>query len=531
MATGLEEDKYDSPEFEVDGVETVENSDAESPITTPPESEVLEVAVVTEENGCTIPMADEAIEKKIAAKISAVLEVTPSPDSATPIIPANLPAEGTLDTQSPATESGVPVPKPSGHGVTTGNQTKAEGSAMSKSTAASVDPADNASHSLSPPATVESLKSDAHLQSSSAPVETVKTDGESASESKMSLENGDTAAQPEATSTTDPGSPDEQAVPEPGAASRGDSKAESESAPVKSADTDADNDSIYYGLAALFRERSQPGILDDDTKYDGLAALFGDEHQLDDSDASRSTPEGRDSKPEAQSTEEDSKKDKDEEPKINKEPEEETDKKAEQVKEEKKYSPFDAEDSDSGNSDAEDTGAKKPNNPKPLLSRPKMPLLPALGHRFPLDSASSANLLPVECEWERRKKEYGEKSRALDQLMTMIGLEEIKKEFLAIKATIDAAHRRKGRLRRQDFNLVLTGNVGTGKRTLAGIYRTLLVECGLWKRAPYKEKRSGFDFQGDRDVDNLDSYLTNSIAGGAGVVSLPKPFTTSLISV
>jgi hypothetical protein len=155
--------------------------------------------------------------------------------------------------------------------------------------------------------------------------------------------------------------------------------------------------------------------------------------------------------------------------------------------------------------DWEDTVSNKSNTFETTPSRSDMPLLPALGLSH--QPTSTRNPSPTEQEWERQKRDLGEYSKALDQLMSMVGLEEVKREFLAVKATITAARQRKGILRRQDFNLVLTGNYGTGKRTLAAIYKDLLTECGVWKWKPTYETRSGFDFQGDKSAESLRSYL------------------------
>jgi Holliday junction resolvasome RuvABC ATP-dependent DNA helicase subunit len=139
-------------------------------------------------------------------------------------------------------------------------------------------------------------------------------------------------------------------------------------------------------------------------------------------------------------------------------------------------------------------------------NRPDIPLLPALGVSS-RTATVAPNPSPAEREWERRKTEYGGKSRALDQLMSMVGLEEVKREFLAVKATIDAAKHRKGFLRRQDFNLTLSGNPGTGKRTLATIYKELLVECRVWPGRVHHEKCSSFEFQDEKCIEYLEEYL------------------------
>jgi hypothetical protein len=64
--------------------------------------------------------------------------------------------------------------------------------------------------------------------------------------------------------------------------------------------------------------------------------------------------------------------------------------------------------------------------------------------------------------WERMKQS-GDASDALDRLMALVGLEDVKIQFLKIKATIEAARRRKGWLRRLDLNMAFLGNPGTGK--------------------------------------------------------------------
>lgn len=87
----------------------------------------------------------------------------------------------------------------------------------------------------------------------------------------------------------------------------------------------------------------------------------------------------------------------------------------------------------------------------------------------PLDDTSVNDEPPVESfakrDWMRQKEKLGEKNEALDKVMEMVGLESSKMAFLEVKAMIDASRSRQGKLRRQDLNLVLVGNPGTGKAT------------------------------------------------------------------
>lgn len=186
----------------------------------------------------------------------------------------------------------------------------------------------------------------------------------------------------------------------------------------------------------------------------------------------------------------------------------------------KQYDPFNPTDPDSEDSDSDDTPSDTTSPLKPTPSRPGMPLLPALGRKLLLTSPSGTHPSPAEAEWHRQKTVLGEKSKALDKLMSMVGLEEVKQTFLAIKSMIATARHRKGKLRRQDLNLVLMGNAGTGKRTLGTIYRDLLTECGVWVAEPCWKTESGYNLQNDRDVEVQLHIPLKDMVGGADVVSI-----------
>lgn len=56
----------------------------------------------------------------------------------------------------------------------------------------------------------------------------------------------------------------------------------------------------------------------------------------------------------------------------------------------------------------------------------------------------------------------GAQNDALDELMTMIGLEDVKRQFLEIKIKIDIAARQGVDVKRERFGAALLGNPGTG---------------------------------------------------------------------
>jgi hypothetical protein len=76
----------------------------------------------------------------------------------------------------------------------------------------------------------------------------------------------------------------------------------------------------------------------------------------------------------------------------------------------------------------------------------------------PLTSAPSA----AKDEWERQKRIEGQSNEALDSLMDMIGLEEVKNNFLSIKAKVDTVVRQGVSLKDERFSAALLGNPGTG---------------------------------------------------------------------
>lgn len=78
------------------------------------------------------------------------------------------------------------------------------------------------------------------------------------------------------------------------------------------------------------------------------------------------------------------------------------------------------------------------------------------------EHAVPSSLDPPSFEWKRQKDEEGAKNEALDKLMEMIGLENVKTKFLSIKAKIDTAIRQNVNLKDENFSAALLGNPGTG---------------------------------------------------------------------
>jgi DNA repair exonuclease SbcCD ATPase subunit len=83
----------------------------------------------------------------------------------------------------------------------------------------------------------------------------------------------------------------------------------------------------------------------------------------------------------------------------------------------------------------------------------------------PAPNASSSAFGPLngaKAEWEEMKQSDGTQSPPMDELMNMIGLEEVKQEFLSVKSKVDLAVRQGTSLSTDRFSCSMLGNPGTG---------------------------------------------------------------------
>lgn len=96
-------------------------------------------------------------------------------------------------------------------------------------------------------------------------------------------------------------------------------------------------------------------------------------------------------------------------------------------------------------------------------------------------SPASENAAPssqARNEWEDLKKQEGARSKPLDELMAMIGLEEVKSAFLSIKSRVDTAIRQGINLDQERFSCSMLGNPGTGMSLFLHL-RTTVPSVGL----------------------------------------------------
>lgn len=82
-------------------------------------------------------------------------------------------------------------------------------------------------------------------------------------------------------------------------------------------------------------------------------------------------------------------------------------------------------------------------------------------------------------EWEQQKAKQHQGNAALDSLMSLVGFEETKSQFMAIKHLIDTARRQYASLAQARFGAVFMGSSGSGKSTIACLYAQFLSVLGV----------------------------------------------------
>lgn len=82
-------------------------------------------------------------------------------------------------------------------------------------------------------------------------------------------------------------------------------------------------------------------------------------------------------------------------------------------------------------------------------------------------------------EWEQQKTKQQQINSALDSLMSLVGLEEAKSQFMTIKYLVDTARRQDVNLAQEGFCAVFVGSRGSGKSTVAELYAQFLSVLGV----------------------------------------------------
>ncbi|KAJ7494735.1 P-loop containing nucleoside triphosphate hydrolase protein [Mycena galericulata] len=173
---------------------------------------------------------------------------------------------------------------------------------------------------------------------------------------------------------------------------------------------------------------------------------------------------------------------------------------------------------------SDSTSAETPGRgePGPRQSRPGSPQPQSRSDMLRIPTS------PARDEWQRQKDFEGADNDAIDAIMEMIGLEEVKRQVLEIKAKIDTAARQNVSLKDERFNITFLGNPGTGfgnvagKTTVARHYAKFLASVGILPGTEFIET-TGSRMSND-GVDKVKKMLEGVLNAGGGTIFVDEAY-------
>ncbi|RYP21731.1 hypothetical protein DL767_009193 [Monosporascus sp. MG133] len=128
----------------------------------------------------------------------------------------------------------------------------------------------------------------------------------------------------------------------------------------------------------------------------------------------------------------------------------------------------------------------------------------------------------AQAEWEHYKEFEGARNDALDELMDMIGLEEVKHSFLEVQTKVDTKLRQAVPLGSERFSCSLLGNPGTGKTTVARIYAKFLTSVGVIPGSRFEETTGAK--LANQGVNGCQKLIDGVLNDGGGVIFIDEAY-------
>lgn len=150
-------------------------------------------------------------------------------------------------------------------------------------------------------------------------------------------------------------------------------------------------------------------------------------------------------------------------------------------------------------------------------ARPSQPSNPSPGvsPRTKKESEAKKN-------WQRQKDVEGASNDAIDSIMEMIGLEDVKLQVLRIKDKIDVALRQNTISKDERLNAVFLGNPGTGKTTVARHYAKALASLGALPGSAFIET-TGSRLASD-GIAGIKKHIEEIQNAGGGAIFLDEAY-------
>ncbi|KAH8672057.1 NFX1-type zinc finger-containing protein 1 [Tricladium varicosporioides] len=129
---------------------------------------------------------------------------------------------------------------------------------------------------------------------------------------------------------------------------------------------------------------------------------------------------------------------------------------------------------------------------------------------------------PANIDWQRQKAQEGAINPTIDELMQMIGLEAVKAKVLQIKAKVETSLRQGVNMKKERLGLVLLGNPGTGKTTVARHYAKILSSLQVLPGNGFIETTGSRLAHGG--VAEVKTHLQKLQASGGGVYFIDEAY-------
>lgn len=168
-----------------------------------------------------------------------------------------------------------------------------------------------------------------------------------------------------------------------------------------------------------------------------------------------------------------------------------------------------------------DTADKVRNVSKPQPITPES-LSPAGPPKVPDTSDNLDHLDGAKQGWEHMKRLEGARSEPMDEIMSMIGLEEVKSTFLAIKENVDTALRQGVSLEEERFSCTMLGNPGTGKTTVARLFARFLPSIGIIPGSCFREETGAS--LANAGVSGCKKIIDDILNDGGGVLFIDEAY-------
>ncbi|KAL0570783.1 hypothetical protein V5O48_011177 [Marasmius crinis-equi] len=138
------------------------------------------------------------------------------------------------------------------------------------------------------------------------------------------------------------------------------------------------------------------------------------------------------------------------------------------------------------------------------------------------DSSKAPKGSASEADWNRQKQMEGAHNKEIDALMELTGLEDVKAQVLNIKAKIDLAKRQGIDLKGERLNVVMLGNPGTGKTTVARLYANFLSSVDALPGDHFIETTGSR--VGDDGVAGMKKHIDDVLKAGGGAIFVDEAY-------